>query len=723
MANWFDDNAPESYGGSPATTNAVEPGTVDAGTVDPWSEQGNYTAPSAPAEDAFARQVTQWYQQYLGRTPSAQEIESHRSNPGGLAAVQQVITKAAGTPAEPNAPKSGGSGNPMDKAWVGEQVKAAFQKGYGRAPNQSEVDYWVDKALTPDEYSDGYTRQGWNPYWEDRILKRGGDSDPSLAGDAGIMRDVPRWKSGGGSPGGAAGATVNPNASSYDPATFGALNKPFGETFKYGDWGGTTPFTAPAGSEMPDFNPNVPTVAPYQNPAGAFSFGGYGAPAGQGMSLAQMGGKGVAGPGYQSGGMTAVDANGKPIAGPGAGYASGGPSTGRIGTQPGDPGYTGPEMGGVDPRPPGEVRGAPTPTQAIPPNQPGSVDPREIAPSPFTYGDYNNPAGNFSFTRPEVAPLTIDEYKNPQGAFGFTRAEPGAFKYADYQAPKDFAAPTAEDMTQDPSYQIRLKEGLDAAQKSAAARGTLMTGGTLKELTQYGQDQASKEYAAIYGRNFNTWGANAALGQDAYKTNLSKAQSEYQSAREAYDKAYEQAKQTYGINADQYMQQYAANVAKKKTEYDAAVQARDTAYGQASDTWGKNRGAYDTAWGANYGKAKDQYGAAVDAQQTLYNQKLGIYNVNAGQYYTAWNANKNLSDTAYNQQIGTYGVNAANRANKYQNAYSLWNAQNANKKDDWQTNYNKSLDAYKMKYDIWNSQNNNQFDRLYKLSALGQGSW
>jgi hypothetical protein len=45
-----------------------------------------------------------------------------------------------------------------------------------------------------------------------------------------------------------------------------------------------------------------------------------------------------------------------------------------------------------------------------------------------------------------------------------------------------------------PGYQFRLGEGLKALERSAAARGTLLTGGTLKGLQKYAQDVASTEY-------------------------------------------------------------------------------------------------------------------------------------------------------------------------------------------------------------------------------------
>src|SRR6185503_13969473 len=51
-----------------------------------------------------------------------------------------------------------------------------------------------------------------------------------------------------------------------------------------------------------------------------------------------------------------------------------------------------------------------------------------------------------------------------------------------------------------PGYQARLKMGTDAIQRSAAARGGVLTGGTAKALDTYGQDYASNEYGNVYNR-------------------------------------------------------------------------------------------------------------------------------------------------------------------------------------------------------------------------------
>lgn len=81
------------------------------------------------------------------------------------------------------------------------------------------------------------------------------------------------------------------------------------------------------------------------------------------------------------------------------------------------------------------------------------------------------------------------------GDFGaFTKPYTGSFNAPTFQAPSGLS------LENDPGYQARMKFGTDAIQNSAAAKGTLLTGGTLKALTQYGQDYGSNEYANVYNR-------------------------------------------------------------------------------------------------------------------------------------------------------------------------------------------------------------------------------
>jgi hypothetical protein len=57
-----------------------------------------------------------------------------------------------------------------------------------------------------------------------------------------------------------------------------------------------------------------------------------------------------------------------------------------------------------------------------------------------------------------------------------------------------------EDMQMDPGYAFRLSEGQKALERSAAARGGLLSGSMLKGTQRFGQDLASQEYMNAFNR-------------------------------------------------------------------------------------------------------------------------------------------------------------------------------------------------------------------------------
>ena len=85
----------------------------------------------------------------------------------------------------------------------------------------------------------------------------------------------------------------------------------------------------------------------------------------------------------------------------------------------------------------------------------------------------------------------------------------------------------------DPAYQWDLQQGTDAVQRSAAATGGLVSGGALKDLTNYSQGLASNQYQQSYSNalaqyqqaynqyettqsnTFNRLSSTAGLGQNA----------------------------------------------------------------------------------------------------------------------------------------------------------------------------------------------------------------
>lgn len=83
----------------------------------------------------------------------------------------------------------------------------------------------------------------------------------------------------------------------------------------------------------------------------------------------------------------------------------------------------------------------------------------------------------------------------------------------------------------DPSYQFRFNQGLDALNASAAAKGGYFSGGTGKALMDYGQGMASTEYGNAFNRALSTRQNNfgelynlSSLGQNAAAQTGSAAQ-------------------------------------------------------------------------------------------------------------------------------------------------------------------------------------------------------
>ena len=78
------------------------------------------------------------------------------------------------------------------------------------------------------------------------------------------------------------------------------------------------------------------------------------------------------------------------------------------------------------------------------------------------------------------------------GLEGGDTSSPDYGKYA-----RDFSM---ADYEADPGYGFRVKEGMKAIERSAAARGGLLSGATLKGITRFGQDTASAEYLNAFNR-------------------------------------------------------------------------------------------------------------------------------------------------------------------------------------------------------------------------------
>lgn len=99
-----------------------------------------------------------------------------------------------------------------------------------------------------------------------------------------------------------------------------------------------------------------------------------------------------------------------------------------------------------------------------------------------------------------------------QGGMGGGYSTNPSGRLASFSAPginapwtEEFKAPDPNAILNDPYYKFQLGQGEEGIQRSAAARGTLLTGGTLKDLTSFGQGLASSFGDKAYNRAFGQY--------------------------------------------------------------------------------------------------------------------------------------------------------------------------------------------------------------------------
>lgn len=185
----------------------------------------------------------------------------------------------------------------------------------------------------------------------------------------------------------------------------------------------------------------------------------------------------------------------------------------------------------------------------------------------------------------------------------------------------------------DPSYQFRLQQGIDAIEGSAAARGGLFSGQTGKDLMEYGQGLASDSYKDAFSRDLATKGQvgqayGLAAGQNIadQRENLARrqmGQSEYYNALTADSARRQDAfNRTMGLAgmgqnaAAQVGQQGTATTGIQSQLASDAARAYGQgqigsaqAYGQASQNWGNQFAGLGSGM-SNYLMLDQLYGRA-----------------------------------------------------------------------------------------------------------------
>ena len=106
-----------------------------------------------------------------------------------------------------------------------------------------------------------------------------------------------------------------------------------------------------------------------------------------------------------------------------------------------------------------------------------------------------------------------------------------------------FVTPSIADAQAEPGYQFRLKSGSDALERSAAAKGVLRTGGTLKEINEYGQNFGAQEYNNVFNRALSAYDRRYQGQKDQFAPQLLeyqlRAQAEAQAALAQYQRQFD----------------------------------------------------------------------------------------------------------------------------------------------------------------------------------------
>jgi len=107
-------------------------------------------------------------------------------------------------------------------------------------------------------------------------------------------------------------------------------------------------------------------------------------------------------------------------------------------------------------------------------------------------GVYRDAQGNF------ITDVNAYMAQNPLPADVNMMAPAGPEPESDFgKYARDFSM---KDYEADPGYAFRQSEGMKALERSAAARGGLLSGGTMKGIQRFGQDLASQEYQNAFNR-------------------------------------------------------------------------------------------------------------------------------------------------------------------------------------------------------------------------------
>ena len=125
--------------------------------------------------------------------------------------------------------------------------------------------------------------------------------------------------------------------------------------------------------------------------------------------------------------------------------------------------------------------------------------------------------------------------------------------------------PTMEEVMADPGYGTRMRSGVQSRDASAAARGSVLSGGHQKALERYGQEFGANEYAGAFSRGLES--RNQVLGE--YNTDHGNAFNQYQQRYGAFTDNAARGVQARQLNENAFQNDSGNNLNQYLTRYNA----------------------------------------------------------------------------------------------------------------------------------------------------------
>ena len=161
----------------------------------------------------------------------------------------------------------------------------------------------------------------------------------------------------------------------------------------------------------------------------------------------------------------------------------------------------------------------------------------------FTAQDWQNDPG---YTAPTRNQFTREQYGQMAGVPALVSNTLSADEWKNDGTGTYTATPTTlAELQATPGYQFQLEQGLQGVDRTAAARGGLLSGRTLKEANNYAQGVASTGFADAWQR-----------GQSAYQNAFARKNQQFQQGQEGYANQYARQQQQYQQGQDSLQNAY-----------------------------------------------------------------------------------------------------------------------------------------------------------------------